>query len=385
MRRLAATIATLATGATFLGASAAQPVVPSAGLAVHEVATGLRGGYQVVPADLNKDGKIDLVVVASGLQEFIWFENPGWQKHVIATDIRAPINAAAADLDGDGIPELALAHGFATTPDRSTGIVTLYTHGPDVTAPWTGREIDRVPTAHRLRWYTPAGSRERVLVNAPLCGPTATAPDYKGKTPLYAYRAPDWKREALPEAEEGVVHAIEPVQWVGAGPSLLSAGFLGIHRYEIKNGTWTVAPVVGGDSAPWPKSGSSDVSVLRNKGARMMAAIEPWHGHQVVVYRESKGTYERSVIDNTIADGHTLVAADLDGDGRDEIVVGERQGAKSARLYRMSASGEWTSSMLDAGGMAAAGCAVADLNGDKKLDVVCVGTSTANLKWYEGK
>lgn len=385
MHRLAATIATFAASASLFAAAATQPAAPSAGLTAHEVATGLRGGYQVVPADLNKDGKIDLVVVATGLTEFVWFENPGWQKHVIASDLRAPINAAAADLDGDGIPELALAHGFATTPDKSTGIVTLYTHGADVTAPWTAREIDRVPTAHRLRWYTPAGSRERVLVNAPLCGPTATAPDYKGKTPLYAYRAPDWKREALPEAEEGVVHAIEPVQWTGAGPSLLSAGFLGIHRYEIKNGAWTVAPVVSGDGAPWPKSGSSDVSVLKNKGPRLMAAIEPWHGNQVVVYREAKGAYERSVIDDTITDGHTLVAADLDGDGRDEIVVGERQGQKSARLYKMSASGAWTSSMLDAGGMAAAGCAAADLNGDKKLDVVCVGTSTANLKWYEGK
>lgn len=384
MRRLAVVTAAAAT-ATLLGVSPRAQAPPAAGLAAHDVATGLRGGYQVVPADLNKDGKIDLVVVATGLPEFIWFENPGWQKHVIASGITAPINAAAADLDGDGIPELALAHGFATTPDKSAGIVTLYTHGPDVTAPWTGREIDRVPTAHRLRWYTPAGSRERVLVNAPLCGPTATAPDYKGKTPLYAYRAPEWTREVLPDAEEGVVHAIEPVPWTGAGPSLLSAGFLGIHRYEIKNGKWSVSPVVSGDSSPWPKSGSSDVAVVRAGGPRTLAAIEPWHGNQVVIYREAGATYQRSVIDSTISDGHTLVAADLDGDGRDEVVVGERQGAKSARLYKMSPAGAWTASTLDAGGMAAAGCATADLNGDKKLDVVCVGTSTANLKWYEGK
>lgn len=368
-----------------LGASSDQSMAPAAGLAAHEIATGLRGGYQVVPADLNKDGRLDLVVVASGLPELVWFENPGWEKHVVASGITAPINVAAADLDGDGIPELALAHGFATTPDKSTGIVTLYTHAADVTAPWSGREIDRVPTSHRLRWYAPAGSRDRVLVNAPLCGPAATAPDYKGKTPLYAYRAPDWKREALPEAEEGVVHAIEPVAWTGAGPSLLSAGFMGIHRYELKGGQWSVAPVVSGDAAPWPKGGSSDVSILREGGPRMLAAIEPWHGNQVVVYREAGTSFQRSVIDNTISDGHTLVAADLDGDGRDEIVVGERQGDKSPRLYRMSASGAWTASRLDDGGMAAAGCAAADLNGDKKLDIVCVGTSTANLKWYEGK
>ena len=33
--------------------------------------------------------------------------------------------------------------------------------------------------------------------------------------------------------------------------------------------------------------------------------------------------------------------------------------------------------------MAGAGCAAADLNGDKRMDIVCIGTATANLKWYE--
>ena len=39
--------------------------------------------------------------------------------------------------------------------------------------------------------------------------------------------------------------------------------------------------------------------------------------------------------------------------------------------------------ILDNGGMAAAACAVADLNGDGRPDIVCIGSATANLKWYE--
>lgn len=31
----------------------------------------------------------------------------------------------------------------------------------------------------------------------------------------------------------------------------------------------------------------------------------------------------------------------------------------------------------------AAGCAIADMNADKKMDLVCIGTATANLKVYE--
>jgi hypothetical protein len=33
--------------------------------------------------------------------------------------------------------------------------------------------------------------------------------------------------------------------------------------------------------------------------------------------------------------------------------------------------------------MAAAACATADLNGDGKIDIACIGSATTNLKWYE--
>src|SRR5215471_19352345 len=49
----------------------------------HTIATDLTGGYQVVVSDINHDGKPDLIALASGLSELVWFENPGWQRHVI--------------------------------------------------------------------------------------------------------------------------------------------------------------------------------------------------------------------------------------------------------------------------------------------------------------
>src|SRR6185436_4425778 len=135
------------------------------------------------------------------------------------------------------------------------------------------------------------------------------------------------------------------------------------------------------------KSGSSDVAVGHLGRERFLATIEPWHGNQVVVYRMDAGTWKRHVIDDAIADGHTIVTGDFDGDGQDEIVAGERQGKRSAYVYRLTnaATDAWSRQTLDDGGMAAAGCAVADLNADKKPDVVCIGTATANLKWYENR
>jgi hypothetical protein len=45
-----------------------------------------------------------------------------------------------------------------------------------------------------------------------------------------------------------------------------------------------------------------------------LAAIEPWHGNQVVIYREREAKWERNVIDSSLTDGHTIIAADFDGD-----------------------------------------------------------------------
>ncbi|HEX8945856.1 MAG TPA: FG-GAP and VCBS repeat-containing protein, partial [Gemmatimonadaceae bacterium] len=122
---------------------------PVTRFATHEVASGLTGGYQVIAADLNGDGKPDLIAV-SDLPELVWFENPSWTRHVLARGLVDVINVAAADIDGDGIAEIAVASGFSTRPDSSSGIVAILTHGADPTQPWTMREIDRVPATHRL-------------------------------------------------------------------------------------------------------------------------------------------------------------------------------------------------------------------------------------------
>jgi hypothetical protein len=105
----------------------------------------------------------------------------------------------------------------------------------------------------------------------------------------------------------------------------------------------------------------------------------------VAVYRQRGASWQRRVIDDALADGHTIVTVDLNGDGNDEIVAGFRGGKHSVFIYYADdAHGErWSKRVLDDGGMAAAACASADLNADGRLDVACIGAATANLKWYE--
>ena len=172
-----------------------------------------------------------------------------WTPHVLIAGIRAPINASAYDVDGDGIPEIALAHGFANDYASSPGIVSILTHGGDPTAPWTAREIDRLPTSHRLRFVDIDGTGKRVLVNAPLIGSRATAPDYRDHVPLVMYRPGEWKREVIDDGEQGVVHGIVAIVWNGdtTRVTVEREAFSGSTRDGSTRARWTRTKVADGD------------------------------------------------------------------------------------------------------------------------------------------
>ncbi len=333
--------------------------------ATHELATDLKGGYQVVVADVNGDGKPDLIALASGITELVWFENPTWQRHVLASGFNRMINCAFEVIDGK--PIVVLAHEFNNEASKSIGIVSVLTPGADRTLPWSAQEIDRLPTSHRIRTLKLDG--KTVFLNVPLTAADAHPPDYRGHVPIVYYRPGVWKREVVSTEEEGVLHGV----WIEGQNSFLTASFVGIHRYEKVQKRWVRTELSPADPSPWPQSGSSDVALSDS----FLAAIEPWHGSQVVVY-ELNGK-RRKIIDSSLTDRHTIQVADLNGNRHTQIIAGYRGAGGGVNLYEL-VNGEWRRSVLDSK-MPAAACAVADLNGDGRPDVACIGATS--FKWYE--
>jgi hypothetical protein len=352
----------------------------------HVISQELKYGYQLVAADLNQDGKKDLIAVDERATELVWLENrhPAWERHVLAEDVPRPLNADCWDLDADGVPEVVLAYRFESDPQKSVGNVVLLRSSGDVRRPWTAREIDRVPTAHRVRWIDLQGDGKKVLLVAPMVG-VKYPPAADDPVPIYLYRPGEWKRETLSAHARGVLHAINPVAWEGGGrQQLLTACHLGLHRLELRSGPCVVTPISPGDTRPWPQCGSSEVRVGRLAQGRFLAAIEPWHGNQLVVYLPEGDSWKRLVLDDTMDNGHALAVGDLTGDGRDEIVCGFRGKGHRLSLYQAEdARGErWQSTVLD-GEIAAADATMGDFTGDGRPDIACIGASTRNLKLYE--
>ncbi|MFM9134693.1 MAG: FG-GAP repeat domain-containing protein, partial [bacterium] len=72
----------------------------------------LPGAYQVEIADVNGDGKPEVVALGGGT--VAWYENPSWQKRIVSDGKTTPgvISTATADIDGDGKAEVAIAYEF---------------------------------------------------------------------------------------------------------------------------------------------------------------------------------------------------------------------------------------------------------------------------------
>jgi len=348
------------------------------------ISTAVKFGYQLIAVDLNGDGRKDLIAVDERATELAWFENPTWARHVMAVDVPRQLNADCWDVDGDGVPEVVLAYRFESRPELSVGNVVLLKSGADVRQPWTARELDRVPTAHRVRWMDPEGNGQKVLLLGPMVG--RRFPPVEGDSvPIYLYRPGKWERETISNEPRGVLHAINPVNWDGtARQQLLTASFAGLHRLEFIHGQWVASRIARGDPRPWPLCGSSEVRLGHLGPRRILVAIEPWHGNQVVVYLPEGQEWKRVVLDDKMDNGHALAVGDLDGEGRDEIVSGFRGKGCQLSIYQaVDATGErWRKTVLDDGGIAAADCVIEDFTGDGRPDIAAIGASTGNLKLY---
>jgi hypothetical protein len=357
----------------------------------HVIEPSIRGGYSVLVTDINHDGKPDVIGLTQQSPELAWYENPGWQRHVLMKDASGLVNMAAADIDGDGIPEIAVETGFSMVAAKSQGVVWVLHHDGDPAGLWKATKIDEITTSHHIAWADIDGDGKKELINAPLIGAKALAPKYEDNVSLFYYRPGDWKRTLVDDQLYGILHRVRPVHWVeGTREQLLTTGFDGIVLHTSTgtgdNLKWTLENLSKGHQEDPPRKGTSDVGIGHFHERRFMAAVEPWHGNEVVVYTEDGAhAWHRKVIFSEMVEGHEVVVGDFNGDGLDDIVTGDRGKGKSVHIfYAQDDKGEnWEHHLIDDGGMAGSGCVKADINGDKRLDVVCIGASTGNLKWYE--
>src|SRR5689334_14771592 len=358
-------------------------------------------GYAVTVADINRDGKADIVVVTENPDQVVWYENPSWKKRTIVEGMpKLPVCVQALDVDGDGKVELILGADWQPSNTTTGGSVWLLQRPSNLDQPWTPIKINEEPTMHRMRVIDVDGKGRKELVCAPLHGREAKGPEWwKGSaSSLYILRRPanpfkdPWTREVITN-ELHITHNVWPIDWDGDGKQeLLAAAYEGIFPFKkTADGKWSKQQLGEGDPE---KHGAGEVKIGRLAGGkRYFATVEPWHGHQAVLYTEPDRAgqlWKRQVLVENHKGGHSVWTADLTGTGVDSLVVGFRgvpEGkVDDAIVYLFHpldpAGTKWEKQVLDDKGLGAEDVICADLNGDGKPDIIGVGRSTKNVKIY---
>jgi hypothetical protein len=346
----------------------------------------------VTTADVDGDGDSDAVALTNN--RVIWYEQPSWTPHVILQDQTPPDNVcfAAHDIDGDGQVDFAIGAGWT-----KTGTLHWISRPASGEGLWTVHAIGEETSVHRMRWADVLGTGRPQLVVSPL---NASAGSGVRLLAFEIPRAPAverWPATVL-NAQLNRMHNHLHLDFDGAVPiDTITASREGLTLIRRHGDTWNSRLLSPG------KTGQSDVNLngagevragrLKN-GRRWLAAVEPMHGDQLVVYPEPVGTsaddsstpWPRSVIHEGFRRGHALWTADLNGDNSDELIFGHSDTPEKFGVevwWNLDGNGQnWRQQVLDAGGMATEDLTVADLTGDGRPDILAGGRATGNVRLY---
>ena len=361
-------------------------------------------GYGLALGDVDGDGDQDILLADKS--DFWWYENPSWEKHLFhtfhkgekRTRLRDNVCIAARDIDGDGKVEVAVGGnwnpGNTDSEEQSGSVHYLGSLGKVKPV-----QLAHDPTTHRMRWVRTSG-KKFALVVLPLHGRGNRGGQGKGVN-VTAYIPPadpsvgNWKT-AIINNELHKTHNFDSVEAgrnraasVFSPDNIVVAGAEGARAISFAGGKWNSSDL----ALPDMNGGAGEIRIgILNPAS--YACIEPMHGNTVAVYEMAGGKgeanrWKRTVLDNSLNQGHALAYADVLGTNSLQVIAGWRnknkEGKVGIKLYARGKGGKWSTHLIDDNKMACEDLKVADLNKDGKLDIIACGRATRNVVIYWNK
>lgn len=311
--------------------------------------------------DIDGDGRPDLVVGGSKDDKLNWYRNPTWRKTVILAPMTEfTTDGALGDVDGDGDIDIVIFDG------EGAKNLHWYENPRPNNSPMAG-----------FRW------RRHVVGGTGSWGKDVELGDFDRDGRLdIAVRSADtlfiffqetgdrWTRRALPARRlgseglaSGDIDGDGNIDLVLDGAWLRNPG-RGRARDPLAWSEQEIGPAYGTFKAvvaDFDGDGRPDVAYSSSEGTADVA----WYG------QGADGRWTRHVVLAAVERAHTLQAADMDGDGDIDLVIGQMHTSDEKKILlaeNLNGRGaEWTIHVIGTGGLHNG--VVADLNGDGRPDL----------------
>jgi len=357
----------------------------------HLIMSGFGYSYGLAAADLDGDGRLDVTAADADGRALYWFHNDGkgaFTPHFIRRDHPKPRleRHAIGDVNGDGLPDVVIVENLTgdlywfensgTPADGKPWTLHEITVGgmpfaydvaladltgngaPDVAASgWNGNEV---------AWFANPGAAAGEWVKHLLDG---------DMTEARSIRVADFDGDGKPDLLATAAGANLVVWYENPGGSAAD----GWRRHVIDDAS--IRPVHG---HPVDMDGDGDWDVVMATG--MGTSANPG----TVVWYENDGdpaggAWRKHVICGDLPQAFEAVAGDLDGDGAVEVVVTAWGDPGGLFLFKHEGDprGPWRKQTLKAPWVRANQVILADLDGDGRLDIVAQAERWANeLRWW---
>jgi len=308
--------------------------------------------------DINGDGIAEVIVPSSNGGPLVWYEYPDWTKHVIAPAGTWSCNARVVDMDGDGDGDLLISDWINN--NRIEWYENPLPDGNPTTDQWKRHTIGS-PKAHDIdigdidgdgrmefvgRWKGDEGSKFYIWKQKS-----------DGSWVNRAVDCPPGEGIALGDIDnDGKLEAIIGGRWYKASGDIIGDSW-DEHIF-----------------ADWPEDAVVKVGDINNDGKLEVALTKTEEVHRISWFEVPSNPEDRwieHVIDNAVDCAHSLAIHDMDGDGNLDIITAEQHysAEKRVMIYYNRGNGlEWEQQVI--GNTGSHSLCIADIDGDGRPDIM---------------
>ncbi len=344
----------------------------------HVVRSSFNGAWSVTLVDMDLDRDLDVLATAFEADQVVWFENTvgdgsDWLFRGIEADFDGARWAVAADLDGDGDPDVAAAADFGDTIDR-----------------WDNRTIHRTYTiqASTTIIRDQMFGADSVATGDVNCDgiPDVVSGLYSSDTVVVLFGLdPDvglWWEDDVTTSLNGVADVgLADLDQDGDLDIITAAADANLVTVWSNGGgvlpAWSATDILTGFHAMVVGTGDCD-------GDGDEDVVVAGYDEDTILWLENGNSWASHVVRSDIDGPLDLAVADINNDGFADIVASASVGDRVVAYLNFDGSGTlWWEADIVTSWNIPRGVEIADINSDGAPDVVAASVSEDEIAWFE--